>query len=58
MSAGYYYSPLAVCPKCNATVPPGLLGDMIAHARSSGVVVRFGCRSCGVGLKIDPACRR
>lgn len=54
MSAGFHYSPRANCPACQATIHPGLLGDLVAHAEASGRRVLFGCASCGADLRIDP----
>ena len=54
-SGGFYYSPELRCPDCGERVHPGLVGDMRAHARASGVAVHFGCGECGTMLQVGGA---
>ncbi len=52
MSAGFHRSPELRCPDCGERIHPGLVGDLRAHARASGVAVHFGCGECGTMLQV------
>lgn len=56
-AAGYHRSPQAPCPSCGVVLHPGLYGDLRAHVQATGVLVKFACPSCGIGLRIDPVTR-